>query len=340
LGVPPWWKETWPPGTPPILQVLRGDFFCLPFGANATAFRGERHLLHGETANARWRFGGIETGRDRVTLRLTLRTRVRPGRVEKRVSLVHGHNVVYCQHVVSGMRGPMCYGHHAMLRFPDRPGSGVLSCSGFKHGLTPPEPIERPEARGYSLLQPGSQFKDLRRVPTVTGERADLSRFPARRGFEDVALLVTRPRRPFAWVAMTFPTERYVWFALKDADVLRATLLWFSNGGRHYPPWNGRHVNLLGIEDITGYFHYGLAESARANPLTRRGEITCRQLAPDQPLVVNYVMGLALVPAGFDRVARLEPQAGADAVVLTSAAGARVCVPLHHGFVQTGKLGG
>jgi hypothetical protein len=42
------------PGIPAILQVLRGDFFCLPFGGNTRSFRGENHPPHGETANARW----------------------------------------------------------------------------------------------------------------------------------------------------------------------------------------------------------------------------------------------------------------------------------------------
>jgi cobalt/nickel transport system permease protein len=38
-----------------VLRVLRGDFFCLPFGGNATAWHGEKHPLHGETANREWR---------------------------------------------------------------------------------------------------------------------------------------------------------------------------------------------------------------------------------------------------------------------------------------------
>ena len=79
----------------------------------------------------------------------------------------------------------------------------------------------------------------------------------------------------FAWTAVTFPAQRYVWFALKDPRVLRSTVLWHSNGGRHYPPWNGRHVNVLGMEDVTTYFHFGLAESARPNSISRRGFPTC-----------------------------------------------------------------
>src|SRR3989442_439689 len=40
FSVAPWWNEKLAPGTPAMLRVLRGDFFCLPFGGNGTAFRG------------------------------------------------------------------------------------------------------------------------------------------------------------------------------------------------------------------------------------------------------------------------------------------------------------
>ncbi len=54
-SVAPWAEEAVDRSLPAILKVLRGDFFCLPFGGNATAYHGEKHPVHGETANARWR---------------------------------------------------------------------------------------------------------------------------------------------------------------------------------------------------------------------------------------------------------------------------------------------
>jgi len=52
FSVAPWAQERFNPPLKPIIQVLRGDFFCLPFGGNGTPYRGERHPIHGETANA------------------------------------------------------------------------------------------------------------------------------------------------------------------------------------------------------------------------------------------------------------------------------------------------
>ena len=123
-------------------------------------------------------------------------------------------------------------------------------------------------------------------------------------------MLVSRRGAKFAWTGVTFAKERFVWFALKDPRVLRSTLMWMSNGGRHYPPWSGRHVNTLGLEEITGYFHYGIAHSAADNEIARGGDPTCVQLDPEKPLVVNYIMAVAAVPARFDRVRSIVAKPG------------------------------
>jgi hypothetical protein len=332
-SVAPWAEERLETTMPPILQALRGDFFCLPFGGNSTPYRGEQHPVHGETANARWHFESLRSRAGRACLHLSLRTKVRPGRVDKRIILVEGHNALYCQHIVSGMRGRMNLGHHAMLKFPDAPGSGVVSTSPFVYGQVFPEPVERPENRGYSWLKPGAEFGALEAVPTIMGESTDLSRYPARRGFEDIVTVVSEAQAPFAWTAVTFPGERYVWFALKNPRVLRETVFWFSNGGRHYPPWNGRHVNVLGLEEVCSWFHPGLAESAGRNPLARKGIPTCLRLDPRKPLVVNYVMGLAWIPAGFDQVADITPGPKAQSIRLHSASGKEADAALDVGFV-------
>lgn len=331
------WAEENTDGLPPMLQTLRGDFFCLPFGGNAEAFEGgpfgsEQHPPHGETANAPWSFEGIERDGDRTTLRLGLNTTVRPGRVTKEVALVDGHAALYQRHTIAGITGPMSFGHHAMLRFPEREGSGLVATAPFVWGQTSPIPVEDPAERGYSLLEPGARFASLDAVPTITGQAADLSRYPARRGFEDLVLLASDPDLPLAWTAVTFPDEGFVWFTLKDPSVLRQTILWISNGGRHYPPWSGRHVDVLGLEEVTSYFHFGLAESAAPNPLADAGIPTNASL-DGTPIEVACITAVAAVPAGFDHVADVLPQEGEDAVTLTARSGASIVVPLHHAFL-------
>jgi hypothetical protein len=335
-SVAPWAEERLDPSQPPIIKALRGDFFCMPFGGNASQFGRERHPVHGETANARWQFRSLETRAGRTCLHLNLTTKVRPGRVDKRIWLVDGQNTVYSQDVVSGISGPMNLGHHAMLKFPDSPASGLVSTSRFVYGQVFPQAFELPEKRGYSWLKQGAEFKSLEKVPTITGETADLTRYPARRGFEDLVMLVSDPDVPFAWTAVAFPKERYVWFALKDPRILRETLFWISNGGRHYPPWNSRHVNVMGLEEVTSYFAIGLAESARKNPFSQKGFPTCLILNPRKPLVVPYITGIAGIPAGFDRVASIRAVPGKRAILLTSANGRQVETAVDIDFLHAG----
>jgi hypothetical protein len=335
-SVAPWAEEQTDPSLPAIIKALRGDFFCLPFGGNASSFGAERHPVHGETANARWQFRSLESREGRSCLHLTLKTKVRPGQVDKRIWVVDGQNTVYSQHVVTGMSGPMNLGHHAMLKFPDSPGSGFVSTSRFVYGQVFPQAFELPENRGYSWLKPGAEFKSLEKVPTQSGQTADLTRYPARRGFEDLVMLVSDAEAPFAWTAVSFPRERYVWFALKDPRVLRETVFWLSNGGRHYPPWNSRHINVMGLEEVTSYFHLGLAESARKNPISRKGFPTRLVLNPSKPLVVPYIMGMAGIPAGFDRVVSIRAGRGKRTILLKSASGKQAQAAVDVSFLQAG----
>lgn len=333
FSIAPWATEKFDEGLPPILQALRGDFFCAPFGGNQAPFRGERHPPHGETANAKWQFAGLEEEVSKTTLHLTLRTRIRQGSVYKSIQLRGGQTAIYCQHVLSGMDGPMNVGHHAMLKFPDTPGSGLISTSAIQYAQVLPTPFEDPSQRGYSSLLPGAVFSRFDRVPSIFGGSVNVSRYPARRGFEDLIMVVHALRGKLAWTAVTFPEEGYVWFSLKDPTVLRSTVLWISNGGRHYAPWNGRHLNVMGLEDVTSYFHYGLAESVRKNPVNRRGIVTSLCLASDTPFVVNYIMGVAPIARGFGTVKSIRPDR--SGIVLISSSGRSVRAKVDVDFLHS-----
>jgi hypothetical protein len=168
-------------------------------------------------------------------------------------------------------------------------------------------------------------------VPTAVGGLADLTKYPARRGYEDLCMIVADNARPFAWTAVSFPGERYVWLALKDAKVLASTVFWISNGGRHYSPWNGRHVNRMGLEEVTSYFHYGIAESAHHNPVNEMGYQTAVNLSRTRPTEVNYIMAAVAVPRGFDRVASIDAEG--RGVVITCDGGKRISVAIDLGFL-------
>jgi hypothetical protein len=331
FSVAPWAEEKLPVETPGVLRALRGDFFCAPFGGNAKPYRGEAHPPHGEAASKPWRFESLDKNEAGTELRLSLATKVRRGRIDKLVRLRTNETVIYCRHVLSGMKGAMSIGQHAMLKFPDEPGAGRISTSPIKFGQVVPADFEEPTKGGYTSLKPEAVFSRLDRIPSRDGGYADLSRYPARPGFEDLVMIVHEARPDFAWTAVTFPEQGYVWFSLKDPRVLRSEVLWISNRGRHYAPWNGRHANVMGLEDVTAYFHYGLEESAKANPVNRRGFPTAVTLDPAHPLSVSYIMGVAAIPRRFERVNTITTENGA--IRLFSDGGPSVKVPLDLNFL-------
>ncbi len=333
MSVAPWYREKKVPGMPPIIDVLRGDFFCMPFGGNDTPYRGEQHPVHGETANAKWTCQSIQKSDGQTTLHARLKTKIRRGQVDKRITLVDAHPVVYQTHTISKMAGRMNMGHHAMVQFPDRPGSGLVATSRFVQGQVFLQREENPITDGYSSLKPAAEFDSLDSVPTLIGDTTDLSRYPARRGYEDIVMLTADPSLTFAWSAVTFPKERYAWFALKDPALLPQTVFWISNGGRHHAPWNSRHTNVMGIEEVCAYFHPGLAQSAKANPQNKAGHPTTIQLNAKKPTTLPYAFGVTRVPARFGHIQRIE-QESPEGIVLIDTQGKSVRVPFDLNRIQ------
>ena len=336
-AIAPWAEESFPPGTPEMLVALRGDWFCSAFGENAQPYLNRHLPPHGETANSIWSYvdgGGDEAG---VWLQTGLDLSVQGGSCRATTALLQGHSVVYQRHELSNLSAPLNPGHHPTIAFPNVEGAGRLSFSRFIHARTYFEPMERPENRGYSWLKPDVEITDLHTVPCIDGSMTDLCRYPARRGFEDIAILCADPALEFAWSAVTFSRQGYVWFSLRDPKLLASTLLWFSNGGRHYPPWNGRHINVMGIEDITAFFHVGIAASCTPNPLTERGIRTWLEPDAQGRLSIPYIQGVARVPPDFDEVASIERQ-GESSVSLIAKSGAVITTPCEIDFLKTGRL--
>jgi len=330
------WQDERLQAPAPVLAPLRGDFFCLPFGANREAFRGERHPPHGEPSGGSWQLEGATVEGPVSTLALRFDTKVRPGRIRRELSLVAGHNAVYSRIVVEGFAGPAPFAHHAILACPQHEGALRVSSSPLLFGRTYPGLVGSPAAGEYQFLATDLEFRDLGKVPAIFRHEppADCTAFPARRGFCDLVEVFEKPprREPQApaWVAAVNAESRWLWFAFKDPRVMPGRMLWMENGGRHGAPWNGRNA-CLGIEDGCMNFDLGLAASCRPNPLSRRGIATCAVFSDKKPFEVRYVQGVARLPSGFDRVRSV--QFGDGTATFVSNSGKRVLVKVAHRFV-------
>jgi len=328
FSIAPWAGRKLPMGTPRVLAALRGDFFCCPFGIDrGRPYRGQATPPHGETANSDWRLESIERSQGRSRLVASLAPEFRRGRITKEIVICDGQTAVYQRHRIQGLSGPITLGHHPMLRFPTEGAVGLISTSGFARGLVFPTELGSPSEGCYSALRPGAEFTRLNRVPLARGGFTDLSEFPSRRGYDDLVQLLSRRQAPFAWTAVVFPKERYVWFSLKDPRVLTSTLLWISNGGRYAEPWKGQHAPVMGLEEVTGYFDFGVASSHRKNPVSARGHPTALRLREDKPLTVSFIMAVAAVPTDFGKVVSITPTCGG--VVVKGSSRRLIKVPLN-----------
>ncbi len=322
LHVAPWADEPPDPTLPPILRILRGDFFCAPFGASDLL--PDETRLHGAPCNARWR----RIGGGAHDLTLELEKTVMGARVRKHLHCRPSHAVVYQQHDLEGGSGALPIGHHAMLRVPE---IAYLAFSPWTWAGTPPTALEADPTIGRSLLQYPQEITDLARVRLASGPTADLTRFPALDRHDDLLMLAADPQQPFAWSAVTAPHAGWVWFDLRSPRTLASTVLWMSHGGRDYPPWSGRHTHVLGVEQVTAYFHHGHRTSTSPNPLAQRGIPTAVELSPNGRLSVRYLFGVAAIPPDFTRVRSIEP--ARDGIVLMDEGGRSVHAPCDPDFI-------
>lgn len=155
-------------------------------------------------------------------------------------------------------------------------GAGRFSCSPKRAVLIPQRPLEPGRAR----LAAGTSASDLTRVPGADGHPVELSYLPIGTLHEDFVTLLEAEGSSLGWSAVLREIEDDIVFVLKDPAVLPVTMLWHSNGGRDYAPWNGRHHGVLGIEDGCAAGIEGYAAALRPNPVSASGVPTFLPLSP------------------------------------------------------------
>ena len=289
----------------PNLRGLAGDFFCAAFGKNDV----EEAPPHGWPANSRWDLAEEKAHpAGGVVARCALRRRVMSARVVKEITLRDGHPFVYQRHIFEGGQGEITVASHPMTQFKTR---GRLSFSPKSYGEAPQDPQESDPARGRSALAYPSHFTDLSKVPLKDGGTTDLRSYPIASRHEDFVMLVEERGSRFGWAAAVRPDAGDVVLSLKNPSDFPVTMLWFSNGGRDYPPWNGRNVGVLGIEEGRVYSAAGHAASIAPNPLSKSGVPTSLELQRDGTVEVRHVIGGVPLPEGWTDVASVAEEEGA-----------------------------
>jgi hypothetical protein len=329
LHVAPWVDDpalATDPDMPGNLKYLAGDFFCAPFGKSDV----EASPGHGWPANSAWRHLGDARFEGGVTATFLLERKVMGARLEKRITLRDFHPFAYQAHVFTGGTGAVSAASHAMTRFA---ATGRLAFSPKAFAELPTTQQESDPARGRSRFAAGVRFADLASLPLADGSTADLHRYPVAEGHEDFIMLVEAPDSPLGWTAALRPQAGDIMLSLKNPGDYPVTFLWFSNGGRFYSPWNGRHVGVLGIEEGRAYSGYGHAASVAPNPLSDAGIPTSVTLGGTVEL--RHAVGGLPLPAGWQAVTGIETSP--RGLVLTGDGG-RAEIPFDRDFLRLGPV--
>ena len=317
-----------------LVRLLRGDFFCLPFG-NLNSWNGESHPNHGQSATALWTLKDSLAVKGFRVSQFAMDSTVRSGSIEKNIGFKDGEPILYLQDVVVGFSGPSSYGHHATLKFPEGNNRLFVSTSPFRFGMVAPRKDEATSnGLEYYSLKSGAVFHDLSKVPTIWKDPsiADCTHFPSQRGFGDTFAVFHRPEEVFAWTCAAYPDDGYLWFSLKEPSVLPGMLMWIENRSRQNHPWNGR-VSCIGLIDMCGNFAFGLGDSIQQNVLNDYGVRTIHNFG-NEIFRLQTIQGVVSIPSSFGRVEKVEAIEGE--CVFRSENGQSVSCNVDIGFLHKG----
>lgn len=282
---------------------LAGDFLAAPFGKS--------DLLadppHGWSANSHWHMITRYQADGCAGMKLMLDHDIMGARVTKEVRLCHDHPVLYQTHVIAG--GPkdpleargLTFAHHPMFRVS---AGDPIAYSPKRAALTTAPALEP----AHRLAYPG-RSEDLTHFPAAKGAEdgatVDLTRYPSGAGHEDFVTLLEADAG-IGWTAVTRAAQDDIVVVLKDSALMPVTMLWMSNGGRDYAPWDGRHDGVLGIEDGCAAGSQGHRAAQGENAVTREGVPSALMLAPDTRHTLRHAIAVVPRPKGFDGVKCVE----------------------------------
>ena len=291
MHVAPWAGK---PGTeelPGILRRLRGDWSCAPFGyavpvADASAawapLLGEPEPgeeLHGHSSNVDWTW--MDTGDGSLALGLDYPAGSPIVRTERRIRPDPDHPAVDIEFTIEvreACRIPI--GLHPTFRLPRQAQAARIEPARFVEGRTYPGTVE-PAGPLFAIDQ---GFSDLAAVPLRKGGGAfDATRVPFVDDSEELLQLNGIDGR----CSLANRAEGYRVTLSWDKAHFPSLLLWFSNRGRRFAPFDGTHV-ALGIEPICSPFGLGPATARADNPVARSGTPTARAFAAGEIFTTRY----------------------------------------------------
>jgi hypothetical protein len=296
----PWLSEQSSGAEGTLLDHLRSEFVCLPYGARYSRQSCENpawdkvldrasvgaandsadhdHPIHGYSASGIWTL--VERLRDGLTIAIDYPENSAVRRITRTITsdpLSAALNFSVSVEVRRACRLP--FGLHPIFSLPDQPFGFKIRPGQFTHGFTHPLGASSNRSRAAR----GETFSQLDKVPVIEGGFASFEALPLPYDTEELLLLGGSDGKATMVDEVSKVTYSIIW----DSDLLPSLHLWISNRGRKEPPWNGRNL-CVGIEPTASAFELGVGISNSDNPISETGIATTVLFSPGRPVVCSY----------------------------------------------------
>ncbi|MCL2893414.1 hypothetical protein [Brenneria tiliae] len=270
------WLDDADTQTPPLMAQLGGEWVCVPFGHGQDDGLFFSDCPHGLPANRRWTW--IERQAHSAGLAFIFPEDYPLHSLERRIILDNNGEALFSLRILARERCALPVGLHPVFPFGGDAGPLRLKVPEGVRGMTYPC---APEG-GVSRFVPLSEIDSLTAVPLTNGDALDVTQLPLPFATEEIVQLLA----PVAQIGLYWPRRRLHVTLDWDNKILPDCLLWISNGGRQYAPWNGQNF-CLGVEPIHSAWDLGPG-ALRDNPLRQRGFSTALKLSADEPITLHY----------------------------------------------------
>lgn len=285
--ISPWFSDTETTDQPGILQRLRGEWPCVPFGAASlrVSYNGwpasdpalePDPFAHGYGSNHHWHW--IESAEDEIALAIDYPDFHPIAGLSRRVQPVTGQAAI--DFVLSIKVRQDCVlpiGLHPVFRLPTAPGGLRLDIKA-KAACTFPGRVDP-----SSIFAPDRLAQDWHAIDLTDSTTLDPGTLPLPLCTEDLLqLLGVGGHAELHNIAESYRVQ-LDWNPYHFPDLL----LWFSNFGRKHKPWNGRHL-ALGVEPVCSAFDLGSQISSSPNPINTQGGPTAHEFGAGEIFETRY----------------------------------------------------
>lgn len=300
LHVAPWQEEDMA-DQPPILQRLRGEWPCVPFGMAPDRPLPERwqraqqysvapdpafEYPHGYGSNHHWRIAA--SGDNELCAEIDYPETSAIKCLQRRVITSPGKAELVFELTITARREcEIPIGLHPCFALPET--SEAMRLDAGLHSGVWTHPLD--ENQPLSRFAEDHNFNDLARLRDRGGNPVDATALPFKVQSENLLLLTGVQGR----LTLDNLEQKYRTVLEWDREIFPSLMLWISNRGRSGRPWLNRHL-ALGAEPVRAAFDLGAGISATSNPLNQAHVPTAWRFSAGESLTTQYSISVSSLP--------------------------------------------